>query len=201
MSFNWKGERDNTFFPERISLSIWFSVSFLRKLFFTVLNHMALLILLVLCVILSHNTKPAPHLFQNIFLTPLNLESRRALDWVIHALHLEGHWRIHYNTSAFFRDVLNYLGPQKGLTRRKMSMFHKDVNVSLMYRTDTRHHFSPQHNFRIRSIGYICLEWKIFSTATRIRALQDMCKNSYCEIHLPLQSMGVLSLTSVQAIK
>lgn len=176
------------------SLSIWFSVSFFRKLFFTVFNHMALLILLILCVLLSHNIKPALHLFQNIFLMQLNLESRRALDWVIHALHLEGHWRIHWNTPAFFRDVLNYLGPQKGLTRREMSMCHKANNVSLICRTDTWHHFSPQHNFRIRYIGSIFLEWKIFSTATRIRALRDVCKNSCCENHLSLQSMGVLTI-------
>lgn len=71
------------FFPEINSQSICFSASFLRKLFFTVLNHMALLILMILCVPLSHNIKPAPHLFQNIFLMPLNLESRRALDWVM----------------------------------------------------------------------------------------------------------------------
>lgn len=194
LSFFWKGERDHICFPEINSLSIWFSVSFFRKLFFTVFNHMALLILLILCVLLSHNIKPALHLFQNIFLMQLNLESRRALDWVIHALHLEGHWRIHWNTPAFFRDVLNYLGPQKGLTRREMSMCHKANNVSLICRTDTWHHFSPQHNFRIRYIGSIFLEWKIFSTATRIRALRDVCKNSCCENHLSLQSMGVLTI-------
>lgn len=148
---------------------------------------MALLILLILCLLFSYNIKPASHLFQNTFLKPLNLESWRALDWIIHALHLEGHWRIHYNTSAFFRDVLNYLDPQKGLTRRKISMFHKDVRVSFMYRTDTWHHFSPQHNFRIRHIGSLFLEWKSFLLTL--------------ETHLSSQSMGVLPLTSVEAIK
>lgn len=105
LSYIWKGERNNTFFfPEIHSLSIWFSVSFLRKLFFTVLNHMALLLLMTLCVLLSHNIKSAPHLFQNRCLMPLDLDSRRALDWVIHAPPSRG----------TLKDTLQYFGILQG---------------------------------------------------------------------------------------